>query len=147
MIVPAKLEHLEEIVAIENSSFKKPWSKTQIESDIQSEMNSKHWVYLIDGLVVGYIIGWIILNEFHLNNFAVHPDYLRRGIGKQLIQHILSKAISHDIKVVLLEVSVNNIPAHKFYVSIGFIPFGVRKDYYSKRVDAILYKLNLINNG
>ena len=147
MIVPAQLHHLEEISAIENSSFKQPWSKTQIQSDIQSEMDSENWVYLMDKLVVGYILGRIMLDEFHLNNVAVHPDYLRRTIGKKLIQHIISRVISSDIKSVLLEVSANNIPAQKCYQSVGFTQMGVRKDYYSKGDDAILYSLDLITNG
>ena len=144
MIAPVQLHHLEEIAAIENISFKKPWSKNQIESDIQSEMDSENWVYLMDELVVGYIFGWIVLNEFHLNNIAVHPDYLRRNIGKKLIQHIISRVISRDIKVVLLEVSANNIPAQKCYTSIGFTPMGKREDYYAKGEDAILYYLDII---
>ena len=85
MIVPAHLQHLEEISAIEHSSFRKPWSKTQIKSDIQSAVNSENWVYLLEELVAGYIFGWIILDEFHLNNIAVHPDVLRRSIGKKLL--------------------------------------------------------------
>ena len=101
----------------------------------------------MDELVVGYIFGWIVLDEFHLNNIAVHPDYLRRNIGKELIQHIISRVISHDIKVVLLEVSANNIPAQQCYQSVGFTQMGVRKDYYSKGEYAILYTLDLIING
>ena len=144
MIVPTKLHHLEEISIIENNSFKKPWSKIQIQSDIQSEMDSENWVYIMDERVAGYIFGWIIHDEFHLNNIAVHPDYLRRNIGKKLIQHIISRVISRDIKVVLLEVSANNIPAQKCYKSIGFTPMGRREDYYAKGEDAILYYLDII---
>ena len=147
MIISAQLHHLDGIADIENSAFKKPWSKAQIQSDIQSEMDSENWVYLMDELVVGYIFGWIILDELHLNNIAVHLGYLRRNIGKELIQHIISRVISHDIKVVLLEVSANNIPAQKCYQSLGFTQMGVRKDYYSKGDNAILYKLDLITNG
>ena len=147
MIAPVQLHHLEEIAAIENISFEKPWSKLQIQSDIQSEMDSENWVYLMDELVVGYIFGWIVMDEFHLNNIAVHPDYLRRNIGKKLIQHIISRVISRDIKVVLLEVSANNIPAQKCYQSAGFTQMGVRKDYYSKGDNAILYHLDLATNG
>ena len=144
MIAPVQLNHLEEIAAIENKSFKNPWSKLQIQSDIQSEMDSENWVYLMDELVVGYIFGWIVVDEFHLNNIAVHPDYLRRNIGKKLIRHIISRVICHDIKVVLLEVSANNIPAQKCYKSIGFNPMGRREDYYAKGEDAILYFLDII---
>ena len=144
MIVPAKLHHLEEIAGIENISFNKPWSKIQIQNDIQSEMDSENWVYLMDKLVVGYIFGWIVRDEFHLNNLAIHPDHLRKNIGKKLIQHIISRVISRDIKVVLLEVSANNIPAQKCYKSIGFTPMGRRQDYYEKGEDAILYYLDII---
>ena len=147
MIVPAHLQHLEEISTIEHSSFRKPWSKTQIKSDIQSAVNSENWVYLLEELVAGYIFGWIIHDEFHFNNIAVHPEYLRRNIGKGLIRHIISRVISRYIKVILLEVSANNISAQKCYKSLGFTQKGIRKDYYSKGDDAILYNLDLTKNG
>ena len=120
MIVPAKLYHLEEIIAIENSAFNKPWTKNHIKNDILSDTDSENWVYIMDELVSGYIFGWMIHDEFHLNNIAVHPEYLRRNIGKELIRHIISRVISHDIKIILLEVSANNIPAQKCYKSLGF---------------------------
>ncbi len=147
MIVPAKLYHLEEIIAIENTAFNKPWTKNQIKNDILSDLDSENWVCIMDRLVAGYIFGWRIHDEFHLNNIAVHPEYLRRSIGKELILHIISRVISHDIKVILLEVSANNISAQKCYKSLGFTQRGIRKDYYSKGDDAILYYLDLIKNG
>ena len=147
MIISVQLHHLEEIVAFENSSFKKTSSHAQSKSDIQSEMDYENWVYIMDELIVGYIFGCIILDEFHLNNIAVHLNYLRKSIGKKLIQHIISKVISRNIRIILLEVSANNIPAQKCYQSIGFTPIRVRNDYYSKGDDAILYNLELTKNG
>ena len=147
MIVPAKLHHLNDIVRIENSIFNKPWTRNQIKNDIQSNIDSENWVFIMDELVVGYIFGCKIYDEFHLDNIAVHPEYLRRSIGKELIRHIISRVISHDIKVILLEVSANNIPAQKCYKSLGFTQRGIRKDYYSKGDDAILYYLDLMKNG
>ena len=147
MIVPAKLYHLEEIIAIENSAFNKPWTKNQIKNDILSDLDSENWVYIMDELVTGYIFGWIIQDEFHLNNIAVHPEYLRRSIGKALLLHIIARVISRDIKLILLEVSAQNISAQKCYKSLGFIQMGVRKDYYSKGEDAILYNLDITKNG
>ena len=147
MIIPVELYHLEEIIAIENSAFNKPWTKNQIKNDILSDTDSENWVYIMDELVAGYIFGWTIYDEFHLNNIAVHPEYLRRSIGKELIRHIISRVIYRDIKVILLEVSANNIPAQKCYKSLGFTQMGIRKDYYSKGDDAILYYLDLIKNG
>ena len=147
MIISAQINHLDDIVSIEKSAFNQPWTKNQFLNDIQSKLDSENWVYVIDELVAGYIFGWIIQGEFHLNNIAVHPEYLRRNIGKGLIRHIISRVISHDIMVILLEVSANNIPAQKCYKSLGFTQMGIRKDYYSHGDDAILYYLDLIKNG
>ena len=147
MIIPAQLHHLDDIVSIENRAFKQPWTKNQFLNDIQSKLDSENWVYVIDELVAGYIFGWIIQGEFHLNNIAVHPKYLRRSIGKNLIQHIIARVILRNIGVILLEVSAENIPARKCYQSLGFNQMGIRKDYYSKGDDAILYNLELNTDG
>ena len=147
MIISAELHHLDEIITIENSAFNKPWTRNQIKNDIQSDIDSENWVYVIDKLIAGYIFGWIIQSEFHLNNIAVHPEYLRRSIGKNLIQHIIARIILRNIGVILLEVSAENIPARKCYQSLGFNQMGIRKDYYSKGDDAILYILELNTDG
>ena len=147
MIIPAQLNHLDDIVSIEKSAFNKPWTKNQFMNDIQSELDSENWVYVINELVAGYIFGWIIQGEFHLNNIAVHPEYLRRSIGKNLIQHIIARVILRNVGVILLEVSAENIPARKCYQSLGFNQMGIRKDYYSKGDDAILYNLELNTDG
>ena len=147
MILPAELNHLDEIVGIENSVFNMPWTRNQIKNDIQSNTDSENWVYIMNEMVIGYVFGWIIHDEFHLNNIAVHPGYIRRNIGATLIRHIISRVISHDIKLILLEVSAQNISAQKCYKSLGFIQMGIRKDYYSKGDDAILFNLDLTKNG
>jgi ribosomal-protein-alanine N-acetyltransferase len=140
------MNHLKEIALIEKKSFSRPWSAGQIKNDILSEIDSENWVYITDERVLGYIFGWKLMDEYHINNFAVHPEYLRRKIGTQLIQHLISLLILKNINLILLEVSVNNIPAQKCYKSFGFTSVGVRKDYYSKGDDAILYNLNLSKN-
>lgn len=143
LIISTQLSQLDEIVAIENASFEKPWSHSQIKDDIQANIDSENWVFIKDGKVVGYIFGWIIQNEFHLHNIAVHPDHLRKTIGKKLIQHIITRVADQKVNVILLEVSVNNFSARKCYHSLGFVQTGIRKDYYSKGDDAILYNLEI----
>ena len=64
MIISTKLYHLEEIIAIENSAFNKPWTKNQIKNDILSDLDSENWVYIMDELVTGYIFGWISMMNF-----------------------------------------------------------------------------------
>ena len=143
MIISAHLSQLDEIVSIENSSFEKPWTRNQIKGDIQANISSENWVYTLDGKVVGYIFGWISKNKFQLHNIAVHPDHLRKKIGKKLIKHIILIVADQKVNVILLEVSVNNFSARKCYQSLGFVQTGIRKDYYSKGDDAILYNLEI----
>ena len=143
MIISAQLSQLDEIVEIENSSFEKPWKRSQLMDDIRNHIDSENWVFVQDKKVVGYIFGWIIQNEFHLYNIAVHPNYLRKKIGQKLINHIISRVADQKVNVILLEVSVNNVSARKCYQSLGFVEVGMRKDYYSKGDDAILYNLEI----
>ena len=143
MIISAHLSQLDEIVSIENSSFEKPWTRNQIKGDIQANISSENWVYTLDGKVVGYIFGWISQNKFHLHDSAVHPYHLRKKIGKKLIKHIILIVADQKVNVILLEVSVNNFSARKCYQSLGFVQTGIRKDYYSKGDDAILYNLEI----
>ena len=147
MIVNASINHLNQIMYIENSSFQMPWSTKQIENDIKSKSKTENWVYIKKGKVLGYIFGDIILDEYHINNIATHPDFLRIGIGTKLITHIILKLRLQDIKIVLLEVSVSNIVAQYYYDSLGFFPVGNRKDYYGKGNDAILYNLDINKYG
>ena len=143
MIISAHLSQLDEIVSIENSSFEKPWTRNQIKGDIQANISSENWVYTLDGKVVGYIFGWISQNKFYVHNIAVHSDHLRKKIGKKLIKHIILIVADQKVNVILLEVSVNNFSARKCYQSLGFVQTGIRKDYYSKGDDAILYNLEI----
>ena len=147
MIISAQISQLDEIIAIENISFEKPWTRNQIKDDIQAKIDSENWVFIKSGKVVGYIFGWIIQNEFHLHNIAVHPDHQRKKIGRELIQHIISRIADQKVNVILLEVSVNNLSARKCYQSLGFVQLGILKDYYSKGDDAILYNLYINSNG
>ena len=143
MIISPQLSQLDEILEIENSSFEKPWKRSQLMDDIRNNIDSENWVFVQDEKVVGYIFGWIIQNEFHLHNIAVHPNYLRKKIGQKLINHIISRVADQKVNVILLEVSVHNFSAQKCYQSLGFVQTGIRKDYYSKGDDAILYNLEI----
>ena len=147
MIVKAEEKHLNDIYLIEKKSFDNPWSENHIKNDLMYLNQSANWVFLISGKVVGYIFGLIIMDEYHLTNIAVHPDYFRQKIGTKLIKHIILFLLTKNIKVILLEVSSNNIPAIKYYQSMGFISVGVRKKYYKNGDDAILYNLYLEKHG
>ena len=147
MIQPANESHLNDILDIERMVFSKPWTRKHLKSDLTIRGDSENWVYLEDQQVAGYIFGWKILDEFHLNNIAVHADFQRRHIGRSLIEHIFVRLQTSNIQRVYLEVSGENKPAQQLYKSLGFQQKGIRKNYYGKSDHAFLYHLDLVANG
>ena len=146
MIQSANKSHLNEILDIEKIVFTKPWTREQLKNDLVLSTNSENWVYLEDQQVAGYILGWKVMDEFHLNNIAVHSDFQRRHIGLSLIEHVKNRLQSQNIQRIYLEVSGENKPAQQLYESMGFQKKGLRRDYYAKEEHAFLYHLNLVDN-
>ena len=55
-----------------------------------------------------------------LYTFAVHPQFLHQGIGKKMLDFILSFATREKNKAVRLDVYENNMPAIRLYEQTGF---------------------------
>ena len=139
MIIRASSNHIQDILDIERKCFSNPWSADSFISEINNEIGS-NWVYMIDSKLVGYLFGWYIKEEFHINNIAVHEDFRRLGIAEKMIGDIILKLI---LKNIFLEVSKLNSRAILLYEKIGFKKNGIRKKYYNDNSDAILYKMEI----
>jgi ribosomal-protein-alanine N-acetyltransferase len=88
---------------------------------------------------VGYIGMWKVLNEGHITNVAVHPEFRHQGIGNQLVSELLSLCVKENIDLVTLEVRKSNQNAIKLYEKHGFVAEGIRKAYYQdNKEDAII---------
>lgn len=59
-------------------------------------------------------------NLFVIHTFAVHPNYLKRGVGRKLLDYSLELAKRNRIKAVRLDVYEKNEPAIHLYESCGF---------------------------
>ena len=139
MILEANKTHLKQIFQIEESSFKNPWSYESLLEEINNKV-SLNRVFLEDKKVLGYLFGWNLDSEYHLNNIAVNPSCRRKGVAKKMINNII---FVPRIKNIYLEVSCLNGEAINFYEEIGFKQNGLRKKYYRDESDAILYKLEI----
>src|SRR3989338_3451672 len=118
------------VVEIEKSSFQFPKPEAIFRED-----EHKYLVAKDEGKVVGYIGVEKILDEVHIINMAVHPDYRAKGIGKRLMQHVLN-----DEEVFFLEVRVSNETAKKIYEKYGFKVINTRKAYYADGEDAFVMR-------
>jgi ribosomal-protein-alanine N-acetyltransferase len=83
------------------------------------------------GTVVGFCSFWHVLDELHINNLAVLPEFRRQGIGSALLQHVLARGESLGTRRAVLEVRRSNDVALRTYERFGFTVTSVRRDYYS----------------
>ena len=139
MIIKANSEHIDDILEIENSSYLRPWTKQSFMNEIDNEISS-NWVYISSSKLIGYLFGWKIESEFHINNIATHRNFRRLGIAKKMIDNIVTDLLP---KKIFLEVSNFNSSAVMLYENLGFKKNGIRKRYYSDNSDAIMYKMDI----
>ena len=135
--------HLAGVCQIEELSFKTPWSKQSILSEMDNPIGS--YLVALDGdRIAAYGGFWTIVPEGNINNIAVHPDYRGRGLSRQLMQRLIEMAAEKGVKELYLEVRTGNLIAQNLYRSLGFKMINIRKGYYADTdEDAIVMLLEL----
>lgn len=134
--------HLERVLEIEKLSHSAPWS----EASFRNEFDAPQSVFLAaiaDGKVVGYGGAWVLIDEAHITNVAVHPDYRGLGLGRKLMNEVLARSKERGAECATLEVRAGNAPAIKLYESMGFVSAAIRKAYYpDNKEDAVVMWLH-----
>ncbi len=128
-------EDVKRVLEIEKLSFKDPWSRFAFESELLNK-DSIFLKALTDNNIAGYIIVRKLLDEFHIMNIAVSPEYRKKGIAQALLDQA-TKNLSSG-KLLLLEVRKSNIAAISLYQKNGFCTLHTRKAYYSDGEDAVV---------
>lgn len=89
---------LPEVLDIENKSFPIPW----VEDDFRALMAKRNVIGIVarcnpiecrddEGPILGYALYELHDNYIEILTLAVHPDYQRRTVGRQLVQKLQSK--------------------------------------------------------
>jgi len=140
---PMQDDHLDRICRIEEASFSNPWPRESFLGDLRSS-HARCTVALAGKLVIGYAIGWFVLDELHVLNLAVDPEHRRLGIGRELLQDLLAAAGRRGCRYAALELRSSNVQASRLYEEFGFKPVAVRKRYYRHPTeDALVMWLDL----
>jgi len=121
---PANREDLEGIAEIQRLSPEaSAWTP---DSDACS-------VAICEGAVAGFLVTrQIAPDEFEVLNMAVHPQYRRCGIGREMLRQAVRGGRW------FLEVRESNLPAIRIYKSLGFESAGRRENYYSSPAEAAI---------
>lgn len=138
-VVKMSLAHIDDIMVVENLSFKIPWSRNAFIEEVANNKFARYITADLEGRVVGYAGLWKIVDEGHITNIAVHTEFRGKGIGSSLLQALISLAKNEGIQSMTLEVRKSNLAAQGLYHKYGFEVGGLRKSYYSDNSeDAII---------
>ena len=141
---PMTEDDVDEIMCIEPHIYSHPWTRGNFVDSLISGYSS--WVLLDQTRIVGYALMMMVLDEAHLLNLSIAQAYQKRGLGRLLLEHMITIAKRHSAANMFLEVRPSNISAIALYENIGFNEMAVRRGYYpaqNGREDAVLMGLAL----
>ncbi|MDC7717253.1 ribosomal protein S18-alanine N-acetyltransferase [Vogesella sp. DC21W] len=142
----AKPEDAQRLARSEADSTPHAWSAGMYAGSLESEHDTV-WLMLQDDILLGAAVLMQVLDEAHLQNFFINAKQQGRGLGGQLLRHVLLQARQQGAGSVFLEVRASNRVALQLYQRAGFIQYSTRKAYYrhpdGSREDAILMKADL----
>jgi len=140
------LDDVEQVVAIDQVSFSLPWPTSSFHFELTDNPASRCWVAEADGRVAAMLVAWFIVDEIHIATIATHPDFRRRGIGENLLLHVLQASKAEGALTSFLEVRESNGAAIAMYEKFGYVESGRREGYYKDNgEDAILMTLDPLN--
>jgi [ribosomal protein S18]-alanine N-acetyltransferase len=137
-------DDIEQIVNIETLSFATPWSRESFFNELNKNQFATYVVMEDDEKIIGYCGMWLIVDEAHITNIAVLPEYRGRKLGDALLAKVIETARDMGAKSMTLEVRVSNHVAQNLYRKYGFKNGGIRKGYYTdNHEDAIVMWVEL----
>ena len=130
-IKPMEKTDIDKVIDIEAKAYgNHHWSKESFMSELSNELAHYFSVFNEKDELIAYCGCWQILEEAHITNIAVAPEYRRNHIGEALLKTIIDECYKNMVKFITLEVRVGNVAAIELYKKYGFKSLGTRKGYY-----------------
>lgn len=132
------------VAELERLAFTTPWPHDAFVNELTKNPNARYVVAVHNNRIVAYCGMWIIIDEAHITNIAVHPLFRGKKIGLSLMIKMMGFAKMSGAHSMTLEVRPSNTVARNMYIRLGFREHGLRKRYYSdNNEDAIIMWVTL----
>ncbi len=142
---PLEARWLERLLPVEQSAYSHPWSRGNFMDALRSGYHAR--LLLAGDTLLGYYVAMQGVDEVHLLNITVAPEYQRQGWGRVMLDALALWSRGLGAQWLWLEVRVSNTRAIAIYESHGYRRVGVRKGYYpaghGQREDAVVMSLRL----
>ncbi len=142
------MRDLDAVLALEVRAYSHPWTRGNFVDSLAAGYPAEVLHVLDAGQVslAGYFVALLGVDELHLLNITVAPDWQGLGLGSSLLRAVQDLGRSRRLAQLLLEVRASNQRARSLYGRFGFAEIGVRSGYYPAalgREDAVVMRLGL----
>ncbi len=120
---------MQSVLEIERNSFEFPWTEDEFIRCLR-QRDCIGMVAERDEDVAGFMIYELHKNRIHILSFAVHPQYRRQGVGRAMVDKLVSKLAYQRRNRIVLEVRETNLDAQLFFRTLGFRATGVLRSFY-----------------
>lgn len=139
-----QLADVEQVHQLERLCFTLPWSKQAFINELTQNHFARYIVLEGNEGIIAYGGMWLVLDEAHITNVAVHPEYRGMKLGEQLMRQLMELAREWKAARMTLEVRASNIVAQNLYRKLGFVATGIRPGYYTdNNEDAVIMWVEL----
>ena len=131
---------LDALMAVEQRAYSHPRSR----GNFTDSLASGYQIELLLGgdQLIGYFVAMPGVEEAHLLNITVAPEFQQQGWSVVLLDALALWARGRGAQWLWLEVRVSNLRARQVYEKYGFQRIGERKRYYPsadmEREDAVV---------
>ena len=142
--VPMLPSDLDAVTDAERRCHGFPWTRGNFADSLAAGHGA--WLAEDEGQMMAYAVTMLVVDEAHLLNISVLPEFRRSGRGSALLMHVFAWARARSARRMLLEVRPGNGAGQGFYRHFGFAEVGRRRDYYPApdgREDAIVMARDL----
>ena len=123
--------HIDDILQIEELCYgAHHWSRDSFLTELNNKISSYYCLINEENKCIGYIGFWKIIEEAHITNLSVHPNFQNKKLAQKLLLCMLDECYREKIKFITLEVRVSNEKAIALYEKFGFKSLGLRRKYY-----------------
>jgi ribosomal-protein-alanine N-acetyltransferase len=142
---PLLADRLDEVLRVEQRAYEHPWNRTNFLDALHSGYQAQ--MLMADGYVLGYFVAMKGVDEVHLLNITVAPEFQRQGWARVMLDALAIWARGQGAQWLWLEARVSNVRAMQVYEQHGYRRVGQRKAYYpagqGQREDAVVMSLQL----
>jgi GNAT superfamily N-acetyltransferase len=99
-----RVMELENLAGIRYADVGLPPDLDGLASDVVARAQSEGllWMIVTDDNPVGFALCWERPGALHLRELDVHPDWMGRGLGRTLVDHVSSEALRRGLQAVTL---------------------------------------------